>query len=173
MVKEVQSKKRNGLLLGIGIGVGALVAAGVICVLAVGGSFFAIIRATEPPDTATATVDYPFTAVVGDVFDITVDTTNTSNETITLSEVWIYDSYLDGIAITGSDPSFSGSEYDDLFVAAWEYYFEIPLEPGASQQIVFEATALRAGDYSGEIEICINGAFRCVEVVMRTVVTPQ
>lgn len=163
-------KSGGGLLLGLGIGAGALIGAAVLCIVFAGVAVWFILRATEAPESATATIDHPFAVSSGDIFDIVIDVQNVSNETIIIDEIWIDAGYLEGITITGSTPAYYGSEYNTTFYETWDYFYDIALEPQASRMITMQASAFQPGDYAGTIEICINGTLSCIEQSLRTVV---
>jgi hypothetical protein len=157
----------------IWIAVGCLVV--LVCILAVvlfgfGGLMW---LGGQTPENASVQVTAPISAKVGEDVEILVTVTNTSDKDMELSSVDFSLNFLNGFTISQVEPPYTEtSQYDALGGGETyqTYYFYRPIAPGETLRIVFTAQAVLAGDYSGDVDVCIDSDFNCMTNVPRTVI---
>ncbi|MEA4910176.1 MAG: trypsin-like peptidase domain-containing protein, partial [Anaerolineaceae bacterium] len=89
----------------------------------------------------------------GQSFQVTARLKNEGDAALTVDEIRLPDTILNGARLTGTDPSNTGqTDYDD----ATGYAFSIPLEPGEERSVVFSFQALQPGSYSGTTNVMIG-----------------
>ena len=141
-----------------------------IVVLVAGGGFFWLAALLEGPEDALVTVDVPIIITQGDTATLTIEIENLASETQTLDSVDIDQSYLDGIVAVASDPAYQSVESFDLVIPFQSYYFDHTLPANETLTVEVELQAVRVGDFSGELSVCINGITTCTTHQLRTVV---
>lgn len=153
----------------IGIGAGCVF----LCIivtgvgLAIGGTFFTWL--TEEPEQVTINVNAPTQTAKGNRIMIPITIQNTSAAPQVLDSIDIPMSYLNGIAIEGSEPEYIDS-YPIPFADYHSYTFMREIAPGDTFVVRFFALAVKTGDFSGEIDICIDSGTNCASFYARTVV---
>lgn len=170
----MENTKNKKPIVWIGIGVGAclLISACVFGAisLGVGGLFW---LGSQTPENIITDIDIPVSSEVGDniVFEITI--TNTGTNTIKLNSIDISLNYLDGISVEYTTPPYTEtSQYggwidDELYQS---FYYTQLIEPGETLSIVFYGQAILAGDFSGELDICIDSESNCQTNIVRTII---
>ena len=123
----------------------------------------------DEPENITFRVDAPLRITRGEDFQITITVENTASEAQTLYSLDVADAYLAGIAITGSTPSFTESSHVPID-NTWSYSYKIEIPAGESLSVVFDASALNSGDFSGDIDACINSEVNYLSWPVRTLV---
>jgi hypothetical protein len=155
----------TGAKVAIGCGIGCLVLA-IVAVVALGTFFY---WASKAPENIEVAVTVPLQAVAGEEVDLVVTITNLADEPQTLDSIDIYDSYTGGIAVTRTDPP-----YTDFFqvpiLDARTYEFKREIPAGGTLIVTFDAVAVRAGDFGGQLDVCINLASSCLSRPVRTVI---
>lgn len=128
------------------------------------------IYADTPSDIAIE-VDAPLEVEVGDLFGVTTTITNHSaRRTHRLHSIDIATDYLDGAALIASSPTYTEA-YDIPFMPQRSYEFGgHPIGPGETLEVRFDLKALKAGDFGGDYDICINKAASCLFQTIRTIV---
>ena len=102
-------------------------------------------------------------------FNIIVTLENTAENPQKLVSLDIADSYLEGISIINSEPHCKSDYHVPIDnTRCYEYYIEIPAD--GKQTVKFTAIALKKGDYSGDIDICINSEMNFLSKQLRTIV---
>lgn len=165
--------KDRGLLIALGVGCLVLLACAAIVV--VGGTLTglftigAVDSAISPPTDVELGVIAPGSAKVGETFGILVRVTNTAADTQVLDSIDIQLDYLEGIRIESTDPPYS----DTFEVFGYQSYTLLQdIPPGRELVVQFTASAVAAGNYRGDIDICINTGGNCTTRVLHTVVEP-
>lgn len=128
---------------------------------------------SQSPENADVKVSTPPNTSVGDDIQIQVAVTNTGSEVLEISSIDISLDYLNGFTITQVTPVYSDiGQYDSLGGGETfqTYYFHLPVEPGITLTIIFDAKAVIPGDFSGIVDVCIDSDFNCVTSIPRTVV---
>lgn len=147
---------------GIAAGCGCL-----ILVVALGS--VAIYKFFDVPTGAAIRVEAPLQATVGEPFTLVVTATNNSDSKMQLVDVDVASSYVQGIAIKASEPQFSDSSHIPIDETV-SYSLDLPIPPRGSVTVRFEAVGVSTGDFSGDVDVCINGMASCLSQAVRTVV---
>jgi len=152
------------LVIGIAAGCGAVIVC-VVAALIIGGFWFG--SSIKEPTDVTVDVNIPLQIRKGQGFIIFVTINETSGKAQELDSIDIEDAYLEGIAVERTDPAFRES-YSIFGYQSYDFMREIP----ANGELVvrFYSFALRTGDFSGEMDICINGPGNCLTRPLRTVI---
>lgn len=155
--------------------VGGCLGAILICVAAVGvilamsGRLLGLV--TQTPDNATVQLGIPAEASIGEGVEFSIKVNNQSAETIELVGVDFSMNFLNGIVIESSNPNFSDSNKFESFGETFiTYYFRQSIGPGESLTIFFNAKAVTEGDFSGNVDACINTDYTCVTSVARILI---
>lgn len=122
----------------------------------------------DPQDIALK-VDAPLRVRQGEVFQILVTVTNSAPTAQTLHSLDIADAWVDGIAITSSEPPFSEASHVPID-NTWSYRYMREIPPGGSVQVALTASALKSGDWAGDIDACINSDVSFLSMPVRTYV---
>lgn len=86
---------------------------------------------------------------------------------IVLDSVDVSESYLEGISLVRTNPAYR----DTLSILGFtRYEFQTPIPAGQTLQLGLQALALRAGEFRGEVDVCINSGFSCRTYQVRTMV---
>jgi S1-C subfamily serine protease len=104
--------------------------------------------------------------VQGD-FRITVTLSNPGSQPITISEIALPRTILEGTLVNSISPQSSGQSE---LGSATAYQFDLSIPPGGSSQFVFDLTALEEGDFSGNISVIAGEDYLSAQV--RVVVQP-
>ena len=122
----------------------------------------------DPKDIALK-VDAPLRVRMGEGFQVVVTVTNSSSEAQTLNSLDIADAYIDGIAITSSVPPYSEASHVPID-NSWSHRYMLEIPPGGQVQVTLNASALKAGDWAGDIDACINNDVSFLSMPVRTFV---
>lgn len=98
-------------------------------------------------------VSTPQTVRVGETFIINVNITNADIETLTISEVRVPKLLLEGAILTGTLP-LSSATYD--YAGQVGYAIPLVINPTQTSTISLFFTALRQGDYGGDIGVLVG-----------------
>jgi|SRR5689334_15679914 len=149
----------------------ALIGCGVLAVLA--GLALAAVLALRSIDWSVkdieVTLDAPESVQRGEQFEITARVRNTGSTRQRLFGIDVDGDYLRGIAIRSAEPPWK--EVTDILGLAKSYTFKTPIEPGQEIVIVLHASALRTGDFGGDVDFCVNSDFTYLTLQARTVVS--
>lgn len=123
----------------------------------------------EDPKDVEVTVDCPVSVAKGDEFIITATVKNTSKSEQTLVGLDIGDNYLEGVAITKTEPDNSEASHVPISNIV-SYIFDLPVGAGKEITVNLHAKALKTGDFSADIDFCINSDYSFLTKTLRTVV---
>jgi hypothetical protein len=151
--------------LAIGCSLLCLIAV-VVAVLA-GSAFFRWLA--EEPENVDVQVDTPITVTPDETFTIEISVENLGTEAQILDSIDITDSYLEGLAIQRAEPPFTES-YSVPVVDYQSYTFRRTIQPGETLRVQLYVQPLKAGDFNGEIDVCIGSGSACLTFMARTVV---
>jgi hypothetical protein len=121
-----------------------------------------------PPEDIIVRVSCPAIAYRGQQITVQVEVQNTGKDPRLLHSIYVGEDYARGVAISGSKPSFSRSTHD----VGVEYTYEF-LHSIAGQEtlvVVFDAVAVQHGDFSTDLQVCIDTPTKCLSQAIRTVV---
>jgi hypothetical protein len=121
------------------------------------------------PQGVKVSADVPPTVSKGERFEIRAKVLNTSQETQTLCDLDIADEYLDGIIIESTRPRYSEAWHVPID-NTMSYSFDLAIPPGEEKVVVLSAYAARPGDYSGEVDFCINTELNYLSAPVRTII---
>lgn len=123
----------------------------------------------DEPQGVRVAIDAPLRARVGEDFTVTVTVENTAAEAQTLTSLDVADAWLAGVAIIGSEPAFSSSMHVPVDETV-SYQYDLSIPPGQSVEIRLRASALKSGDFSDDVDACINTDYNCLSWPIRTLV---
>ena len=119
------------------------------------------------PSNVSIYKDIPVEVTSGDTFNFTVTVKNDDNKEHELRSIDIDESFLDGFYIVNTDPS-TKEEYNVWGQQIFEFKSNLP---GSSEtKVTFTAKALKTGDFSGDLDICIDGDASCLFNTIRIIV---
>ncbi|MDP2631642.1 MAG: hypothetical protein Q8P30_02635 [Candidatus Uhrbacteria bacterium] len=111
-------------------------------------------------DDFTVDIDVPELLAVGEDTEIIVTIGNAKDEDQVLDSIDIASEYLKGIEITSSSP-----EYFETYLVETDgtisHTFLETIPANGELQVTFSATAVEAGLFSGDLDICINTGWNC------------
>jgi len=168
-MENTQSK--NKTLIWVAVGCLAVIACGVVVFLFGFGGLMWL--GSQTPDNADIRINAPLNATVGDDVQIEIYVTNTGSEALELSSIDFSLNYLNGFNIYEVDPPYSEtSQYDALGGGETfqSYYFHHSIEPGETLTLIFSAKAVLPGDFSGDVDVCIDSDYSCITNIPRTVI---
>ncbi len=148
-----------------------LIGCGVLLILGLGGCFVAVKYLLEEPEGVEVSVDAPARVTEGETFRIVARARNTGDEDRSLVDLDLADEYLEGIMILDTEPGNRGSMHVPIDNTV-SYKFELPIPPGGTAEVTFEAQALAAGDFAGDFDFCIDSETTCLSSHVRTLVDP-
>lgn len=158
-------KQKWILPLAIGCGLLCLIAA---VVAGLGGvAFFDWLM--EEPENVSIDVGTPVMATLGETFVLQVNIENLAQEAQVLDSIDIADTYLEGLSIQRAEPPFTES-YAIALVEYQSYTFRRDIPPGETLAVRFYVVPTRAGDFGGDIDVCIGSGSSCLTFIVRTVV---
>ncbi|EIP98324.1 hypothetical protein OpiT1DRAFT_02780 [Opitutaceae bacterium TAV1] len=96
-------------------------------------------------------VDYPARVAHGETFRLAIRTANPHTSRTTLESIDIYDSLLSGFEIVEVSPA---AEAPQKTLDFHSFYFNRPLPPSDSLDVVFTLKAKRKGFHGGDIDVC-------------------
>lgn len=155
------------VIIGIVVGCGTLCIIAAVLALVAGGAFYRWL--VQEPENVTMGVDAPVSVIKGEPFTIEVRVENLAAEPQMLDSIDIAEGYLAGIAIRSSDPPFLES-YSLPVVDFRSYTLGQSIAAGETLVVRFDAVGLQAGDYAGEIDVCVGSGSACATFVIRTLV---
>jgi hypothetical protein len=159
--------KGTKIAIGIGAGCAVLCLVGGVIFLFAGGAFYSWIM--EEPENVVIEVKVPATVDLDEKFVIEVQVINTAPESQSLKGIDFELKYLEGILITESAPRFTES-FELSLVEFMSYSFEENIPSGESVVVRFSALAILKGNFSGDVDVCINDVAICTTNNVRTVV---
>jgi hypothetical protein len=149
-----------------------LIGCGALLVLGVGGCFVVVSFLLKQPEDIEVSVDAPARVAEGETFLITARARNTGDEPRRLVDLDLADEYLEGVLILGTEPAYRDSMHVPIDNTV-SYEFELAIPPGGVAEVMLEAQALRAGDFSGDFDFCIDSETSCLSSHVRTFVDAE
>ena len=123
----------------------------------------------EDPKNIVVDVQAPSFVNEKEEFNIIVTVENTDEDPQELVSLDIADSYLKGISIISSEPPHTEDWHIPIDnTRCYEYHIDIPA--GGKQTVNLTVISLKKGDYSGDIDICINSESNFLSIGLRTIV---
>ncbi len=119
------------------------------------------------PENVNIEVKTPTTVTKGESFTIEVQVENLADQPQSLNSIDISLEYLAGIDIQKTEPPFTESIPNP---GIHSYYFEQKILPGDTLVVELSTIGGQVGDFSGEIDVCLNSASSCSTFVTQTVV---
>jgi hypothetical protein len=156
------------IIIGVGIGCALGCVVAIIVAGVAGGAFVAWLA--EEPEQVVVDVDLPVLVTKGESFVIEVQIENTAPHAQVLDSIDIGVAYLDGIAIQGTEPAFVNSSRYTFLEEFQSYDFQQNIPPAERLQVQFYAVAAKPGDFSSDLDVCINDGANCLTFPVRTVV---
>lgn len=111
--------------------------------------------------------EIPSNVTSGKEFNFTIIVNNDDTEKHELRSIDISNKFLKGIMILKTNYDIK-EEYDTFWQHIFEFKKDIPIK--SEIQIVFTAKAIRSGDFSGDLDICIDGDSSCLFNSIRIIV---
>jgi len=127
----------------------------------------------QEPQNVDIKVDTPINAEINKAVEIRITITNTGTVSITLDSLDMTLSYLDGFFINQSDPPYTDTyEFDNPVTKekARSFTYQRAIMPGDTLTVTFRGVAVKAGDFSGEVNVCTNSFYECQASIARTIV---
>jgi hypothetical protein len=121
--------------------------------------FVTIQAGCTPPDSVKVNKDIPSEVTKGQSFDFIITVNNEDSKAHELRSIDIDDDFLDGILIVSTTP-ITVEEYGTWGQHIFEFKQDIP--ESSSYDVIFHAKAIDTGDYSGDLDICIDGDASCL-----------
>ena len=162
-------------LVALAAGIGGCLVALFLCigVSILGVAGMAYMGMQEPQGVDIQMIS-PAEVAVNEQFTFTIRIKNTGKDAQTLRRIDITTDYLDGFEISRIKPIYSYKNRANVMGIGVEIlqFQELILE-GETLDVVFEAKALKAGDFKGNLDVCVNSDIVCKKMVTRTVVTEE
>ncbi len=141
---------------------------GVGLLTCVGGIVWMFSLAREP-ENIVIRVDAPLEVSNGDQFVVTIRIENTADRTQVLHSIDIWDQYLVGIAIVGTEPAYRQSYHVPIDnTQVFEFYLDMP--PRETTTVTLHATAVAPGDFNSFFDASINSDMSFLTYPIRTIV---
>lgn len=157
------------VIIGLGIGCAVLCIASIIIILIAGGGRLREFFLREP-ENVSISVDTPVQVTKDESVIIEVQVENTATKPQLLHSIDISSEYLAGIAMKEAEPPFVES-FPNPPVEIQTYRFMQEISPGTTLVVQFFGVAVKTGDFSGNIDVCINSGHICTTTfTIRTVV---
>jgi len=125
--------------------------------------------AMAEPENISIDTNFPIQARQGEELVLEVQIENSADQVQQLYSIDIDSSYLFGIAITEASPPYYES-YTIPVVDMETYTFEHDIPAGETLVVQFSGLALKGGDFSGAMDVCINSSNSCSSFSVRTVI---
>lgn len=152
-----------------------LIITGLVLILLAGCNFTTPTTSDEVSEEASQETleligiskEIPTEVTSGDTFEFTVSVNNTDTITHELRSIDISNTFLDGVLVTETNFPVK-EEYNVIEQQIYEFQKDIPAT--TVTDITFTAKALEPGDYSGDLDICIDGDASCLFNSIRIIV---
>ena len=155
--------------------IGGIAAIVVLCVCgAVGfvvvGGFFSAVGGGAA--SAAIRVSAPLNASVGDDVVVEIVIQNPTDQVMDLDSLDIAFDYLNGVVITEASPVFSENYSLEPLFQQQSFTFHQPIPANGSLTVRMFGTAAISGDFSGTLDVCIDGSGNCTGSEVRTIISP-
>jgi hypothetical protein len=141
----------------------------VVCVAATIALVLGFGWAVSEPEDVTVRADAPLEVPRGERFQVVAVARNGDRRARRLVDLDVADEYLRGIVVEGSEPPFDDAMHVPLDNTV-SHSYGLEIAPGQEVRVVFTMYAAHAGDYSGDIDFCIDSEVRCLSYPVRTIV---
>jgi len=154
-----------------GIGCGTALVLAFCCFAMMVGAIIWLASLT-PDEKVQVNVNTPINLEQGRAFEMTITVTNISDQPIELDSIDISDSYLSGFIIRSATPRYNSvDQFDGVGGDSYQtYYFGTMIPPGESLPVTFSGETVLSGDFSGNIDVCIDSIFTCTTNFVRTII---
>jgi len=125
------------------------------------------VAGCSAPDNVSMAKDVPVEVDSGEIFNFTVSVNNEDLEAHELRSIDIGHTFLEGILVIKTEPG-TKEEYDAGEWHIFEFKKNMPAE--SETQVVFTAKALKSGDFSGDLDVCVDGDASCLSNSIRIIV---
>jgi len=144
-----------------------------ICCVCIGIGYFGFYtwKSFQPIENAEIDLNYPPVVEAGEDFVIEIKILNISDESINLNTINIGADFVEGIHLGDSSPIFELRDHYEVIGTQLDIFlFNELILVGESLTVEFEANAAKAGDFTGQMIICLDESTNCEMLVLRTVV---
>lgn len=111
--------------------------------------------------------DLPIEVNQGEEFVFTITINNDDTKEREVRSIDISNKFLEGVAIVRTEPQVK-QEYDAFGQRIFE--FKSKMSQKSENKFIFTAKAVKVGDFSGDLDICIDGDSSCIFSKVRTIV---
>lgn len=154
------------------VGVGCAIGCGALALLGVLGAVALFQWLPESPEEVEVRVAPPVEVGLGDAFDLEVVVRNLADRPRRLDSIDVSDAYLEGLAVERTDPPSSGSFHVPV-VDMRSFSFGRAIPARGTETVRFSIKAVHEGDFSGDLDVCIDSETNCTKSLVRTVVRPR
>ena len=126
-----------------------------------------VLTGCATPKNISIYKEVPLEVNKGETFNFTISIHNEDSKEHELRSIDISNSFLQGIAILETSPIVK-EEYDILGQHIFE--FKKNLVKTSEAKIIFTAKAVKSGDFSGDLDVCIDGDTSCLYNSIRIIV---
>jgi len=112
----------------------------------------------EYDSVPVAVIHAPTSVAVGEAFEVVATITHNADETQTLHSIDMGETYLEGVAITSSDPAFSQAYLLGDGTYSHTFMTDVPVD---GLTITFDAVALQSGNWKGAFDVCLDDGLNC------------
>jgi len=126
-----------------------------------------VLVACSAPEEVKVDIDVPITAEAGSDFNFTVTVQNTDDKTHELRSIDIDETFLEGVFVVSTSEDLT-DEYTVFGFHVFEFKKNIPANSDLT--VTFNARAVKEGDFSGDVDICIDGDAKCTSRVTRILI---
>jgi hypothetical protein len=120
------------------------------------------------PQNITFDVEAPFEVQKDQEFDVVLKIKNTGALPQTLVAVYFDESLIEGLAVKSVNPDYKDT--GRLF-GQWYYDYGTIIPAGQEMSVVFTVRAVKAGDFHGIAEACVNTEWDCLAKDVRVLVS--
>ena len=144
----------------------------IICICGGIGYFgYASYKSLQPIENAEIKVHLAPVVEVGDQVLIEIEIINISDESITLNTINIGAEFVEGLQIGDSTPIFEYRDHFDVLGTPLDIFiFNELILVGDSLTVVFKSEAVKQGDFTGQMIVCLDDTTNCEMLVLRTVI---
>jgi hypothetical protein len=163
--EQTTPKRKTWIILGI------ILVLIICCCTAVGYFAYTSYMSLQPLENADIEVSLQPVVEAGADLDFTITIINISEKSINLNSINMGQDFVDGIQIGDSTPIFEYRDHYDLLGFPMEMFiFNEMILVGESLTVEFDAKAVKTGDFTGQMFICVDNTTNCEIILLRTVV---
>lgn len=143
-----------------------------ICMVLILVSGILLMTSCGSPKNIEVEVECPVETQRGSSFDIIVTVRNIANKPQKLVSLDVGDRYLDGVAVVKTEPKFSESSHIPIDNSV-SHVFNETIPANGELKVVVNAKAVKTGDFSDDLDVCVNTSYSFLTTQLRTVVSEQ